>query len=82
MITTAHCLIVAQEIYLTKKLFTNATVAHDAIRFVSQKSKVRIKSSISEDDKEPKEPDSDEEKDQLEEEQEEQTGEITINHLF
>jgi hypothetical protein len=54
-------------------LLTNATVVDDAIRFVSQQSKERIKSFISEDDKEPKEPDYDEDKDQLEEEQEEQT---------
>ena len=48
-------------------LLTNATVVDDAIRFVSQQSKERIKSSISEDDKEPKEPDYDEDEDQLEE---------------
>ena len=39
----------------------------DAIRFVSQQSKERIKSSISEDDKEPKEPDYDEDENQLQE---------------
>ena len=63
-------------------LHTNATVVDDdAIRFVSQRSKERLKSSISEGGKEEesKEPDYDEDKDQLEEEQEEETGEIDSN---
>jgi hypothetical protein len=46
-------------------LLTNAIVVEDAIRFISQKSKERIKSS-SEDEKEPNEPDYDEDRDQLE----------------
>jgi hypothetical protein len=72
-------------------LHTNATVVDDAIRFVSRRSKERLKSSVSEGDKEESnEPDYDEDKDQLEEEQEEETGEIdsitalttTTNHIF
>ena len=66
-------------------LFTNATVVDDVIRFVSQKSKENVKSSISEGDREKSnEPDYDEDKDQLEEEQEEEAGEITIttNKVF
>ena len=68
-------------------LLTNATVVDDAIRFVSQQSEdsQKIKSAISEGDKEDsKEPDYVEDEDQLEEEQEEQTGKIatTINRVF
>ena len=61
-------------------LLTNATVVDDAIRFVSQKSKEKLKSSTSnEDHKESKEPDYDEDEAQLEEEQEEETGQINNN---
>jgi hypothetical protein len=63
------------------ELLTNATVVDDAIRFVSQKSKEKLK--CDEDHKGSNEPDYDEDKDQLEEEQEEETGEITtINQVF
>jgi hypothetical protein len=41
-------------------LLTNATVIDDAIRFVSQKSKEKLKSSDSSNDKESNEPDYDE----------------------
>src|SRR5919197_1993377 len=69
------------------ELLTNATVVDDAIRFVSQKSREKIKSSSSsgEDIKEESKPDYDEDKDQLEEEQEEEAGETaaaTINKVF
>src|SRR5919197_3873279 len=68
------------------ELLTNATVVDDAIRFVSQKSREKIKSSSSsgEDIKEEsKEPDYDEDEDQLEEEQEEEaTSTITTNQIF
>src|SRR5689334_15977201 len=80
-----QALSLAKECYSMKlELLTNATVVDDAIRFVSQKSKEKIKSS-SEGDKESNEPDYDEDKDQLEEEQEEETGEmeaITRNRIF
>jgi hypothetical protein len=51
-------------------LLTNATVVDDAIRFVSQKPKGKVKSSNSSegDKKESNEPGYDEDKDQLEEE--------------
>jgi hypothetical protein len=65
-------------------LLTNATVVDDAIGFISDRSKEKIRLSSdnsNEDYKEgSNEPDYD--KDQLEEEQEEQTGEITINQVF
>ena len=66
-------------------LLTNATVVDDATRFVSNKSKEKLKSfsnNSNEDDKEEPKPDYDEDKDQLEEKQEEETGEITINQVF
>jgi hypothetical protein len=66
-------------------LLTNATVVDDAIRFVSNKSKEKLKSfsnNSNEDDKEEPKPDYDEDEDQLEEKQEEETGEITINQVF
>jgi hypothetical protein len=64
-------------------LLTNATVVDEAIRFVSQRSKEKLKSSISnEDDKESKEPDYDEREDQ----QENETGKVitisTTNQAF
>jgi predicted transcriptional regulator len=82
-----QALSLAKECYSMKlDLLTNATVVDDAIRFVSQKSKDKLKPSAndSEQDKEESnEPDYDEDKDQLEEEQEEQTGEITTtNYAF
>ena len=62
-------------------LLTNATVVEDAIRFVSQMSKEKLKlASGKDDEEESKEPDCDE--DQLEEKQEEETGEITTNSVF
>jgi hypothetical protein len=65
---TITTIALAKDCYWMKlDLLTNATVVDDAIRFVSQQSKERIKSSIGEDDKEPKEPDYDEDEDQLEE---------------
>jgi hypothetical protein len=66
------------------ELLTNAMVVDDAIRFVSDRSKGKPKSSCSADnqnDEESKEADYYEDKDQLEEEQEE-AGEITTNHIF
>ena len=67
-------------------LLTNATVVDDAIRFVSDMTKEKIKScSSSNDDKESKEPDYHEDEDQLEEKQEEEAGEITLattNQVF
>ncbi|MFL6413367.1 MAG: hypothetical protein ACJ71K_19265 [Nitrososphaeraceae archaeon] len=63
--------------------FTNATVIDDAIRFVSQKSKEKIKSSSSNSNEEAKDPDYDEMSDKVgEERQEQETGEITINRVF
>ncbi|MFL6316202.1 MAG: hypothetical protein ACJ73C_05610 [Nitrososphaeraceae archaeon] len=77
----------AKECYSMKlDLLTNATVVDDAIRFVSDMTKEKIKScSSSNDDKESKEPDYHEDKDQLEEKQEEEAGEITLattNQVF
>jgi hypothetical protein len=70
-----QALSLAEECYSMKlELLTNATVVDDAIRFISNRSKEKIKSSISNEDEE-----------QLEEEQEEETGEIneaTINRVF
>ena len=66
-------------------LLTNATVVDDAIRFVSDVSKEKLKlcSSGEGDKEESKEPDyDDEDGDQLEEEQEEQTEEVTTNQVF
>jgi DeoR/GlpR family transcriptional regulator of sugar metabolism len=79
-----QALSLAKECYSMKlDLLTNATVVDDAIRFVSQKSKVRPLANSNEADKEElREPDYDEDEDQLEEEQEEQTGEITTNRVF
>jgi hypothetical protein len=81
-----HPLSLAKECYSMKlDLLTNVTVVDDAIRFVSDRSKEKLKSSSSDsngDDKESNEPDYD--KDQLKE-QEEETGEIneaTINQVF
>ena len=70
----------AKECYSMKMdLLTNATVVDDAIRFISQKSKEKLKSShYNEGDKESNGPDYDED-------QEEETGEIneaTINQVF
>jgi hypothetical protein len=66
-------------------LLTNATVVDDAIRFVSQKSSEKLKSSGTSDEdrkEESREPDYGEHQDQLEEEQEEETGEVTTNQVF
>ena len=72
----------AKESYSIKlDLLTNATVVDDAIRFVSQQSKEKLRSSANESEyekEESNEPDYDEDEHQLEEEQEEEeTGEIT-----
>jgi hypothetical protein len=83
-----QALSLAKECYSMRlDLLTNATVIDDAIRFVSQRSKEKIKSDSdsNEDDKEESnEPDFDDDEDQLEEEQEEETGEIsnTTNQVF
>jgi hypothetical protein len=67
-------------------LLTNATVADDAIRFVSQKSndKLKLFGNSDEDGKESKEPEYDENEDQLEEKQEEEAADIvvTTNEVF
>jgi hypothetical protein len=65
------------------ELLTNATIVDDAIRFVSQQSKEKLKSSANKSEynkEELDEPDYDEDKDQLE--QEEEAGEITTNEVF
>jgi DNA-binding MarR family transcriptional regulator len=80
-----QALSLAKECYSMKlDLLTNATVVDDAIRFLSQQFKEKIKSVIdsNEDDKESNEPDYDEDKDQLEEEQEEEAVETTTNQVF
>jgi hypothetical protein len=81
-----QALSLAKDCYsMTLDLLTNATVVDDAIRFVSDRSKEKLKSSSSDsngDDKESNEPDYDEDEDQLEEEQEEETGQATINQVF
>jgi hypothetical protein len=81
-----HALSLAKECYSMKlELLTNATVVDDAIRFVSDRSKEKLKSPSSnsneDDKKESNEADYDEDEDQLEEEQEEDAGEIT-NQVF
>ena len=84
-----HALSLAKECYSMKlDLLTNATVLDDAILFVSQKSKEKLKSldNSNEHEKELNEPDYHEDEDQLEEKQEEETEEITtattINQVF
>jgi DNA-binding MarR family transcriptional regulator len=86
-----QALSLAKECYSMKlDLLTNATVVDDAIRFVSGKSKGKLKSSVNDDSEHDKEesnkPNYDESKDQLEEEQEEETGQtastITTNQVF
>jgi hypothetical protein len=75
-----QALSLAKDCYSMKlDLLTNATVVDYAMRFVSEKSKEKIKSSAinNEHDKESNEPDYDEDEDQLEEQQEEKTREIT-----
>ena len=61
-------------------LLTNAIVVDDAIRFISDRQKEKLKSSAGNDNEESREPDYDEDKDQLEEEQE--VGGTTINQVF
>jgi predicted transcriptional regulator len=84
-----QALSLAKDCYSMKlDLLTNATVVDDAIRFVSSKSKEKVRSSNNTrgDKEESNEPDYDEDKDQLEEEQEEETGEVastmTTNQVF
>ena len=78
-----QALSLAKECYSMKlDLLTNATVVDDAIRFVSQKSKDKVKSSNSSEGEkeEPNEPDYDEDdEDQLEEEKQ---NELTNNKVF
>ena len=75
-----QALSLAKECYSMKlDLLTNATVVDDAIRFVSSKSKEKLKSSSEDDKEESREPDYDEDGDRLEEEE---TGEPTINQVF
>jgi predicted membrane chloride channel (bestrophin family) len=69
-----QALSLAKECYSVKMdLLTNATVVDDAIRFVSQKDKEKLKSSSANDSEynkeESREPDYDEDEDQLEKEQ-------------
>jgi hypothetical protein len=75
-----QALSLAKECYSMKlEPLTNATVVDDATRFVSDRSKEKLKRLYKSDEgeKEPNEYDYDEEEDQLEEKQEEETGEIT-----
>ena len=77
-----QALSLAKECYSMKlDLLTNATVVDDAIRYVSSKTKMNLKSSTEGDKEESREPDYDEDRDQLEEKQEE-TQEITTNYVF
>jgi IS30 family transposase len=79
-----QALSLAKECYSMKlELLTNSTVVDDAIRFVCQKSKEKLKSSTSDENrKKSNELDCDGE-DQLEKEPEEETGEIiTTNQIF
>ncbi|MFL6341851.1 MAG: hypothetical protein ACJ72U_09940 [Nitrososphaeraceae archaeon] len=83
-----QALSLAKECYSMKlDLLTNANVVDDAIRFLSQQSKMTIKSSSEGNQEESKEPDYDEDQGQLEEEQEEEIEEkaavaTTINEVF
>jgi predicted transcriptional regulator len=84
-----QALSLAKECYSMKlDLLTNASVVDDAIRFVYDRSKEKLKSSGNSnesDKKESNEPNYYEDKDQLEEEQEEEAGEITTamtNQVF
>jgi hypothetical protein len=84
-----QALSLAKECYSMKlELLTNATVVDDAIRFVSQKSKEKLKTSANDsehDKEESNERDYDEYEDQLEEqEDEEEAGEmaLTTNAVF
>ena len=85
-----QALSLAKECYSMKlDLLTNATVVDDAIRFVFQKFREKLRLSANEDSEHDKEessePDYGEDEDQLEEEQEEETGEINeaiINQVF
>jgi hypothetical protein len=78
-----NTLSLAKECYAFKlDLLTNATVVDDAIRFMSENYKERLKSSTEDKKEESKEPDYDEDRDQQEEEQEEETTEITKKHIF
>ena len=62
-------------------LLTNATVVDDAIRFVSDRSKEKLRSSSGKDDQEESNEPDDDEDDELEE-YEEEAEEITINQVF
>ena len=72
----------AKECYSMKlDLLTNATVVDDAIRFVSDRSKEKLRSSSGKDDQEESNEPDDDEDDELEE-YEEEAEEITINQVF
>jgi len=81
-----QALSLAKECYSMKlDLLTNAAVVDDAMRFVSDRSKEKLKSASGKEGL--KEPDYDEDRDQLEEEQEKQTIEmsyttISTNEVF
>ena len=78
-----QALSLAEDCYPMKMdLLTNVTVVDDAIRFVSERQKGKLKLFACNDNKESNEPDYDEDQNQLEEEQEEETGETTVNHVF
>jgi hypothetical protein len=64
------------------ELLTNATVVDDALRFVAEKSKEKIKLLDNSDEARKESNESDDSEDQIEE-QEEQTGEVTTtNQVF
>jgi hypothetical protein len=77
-----QALSLAKECYSMKlDLLTNATVVDDAMRFVSEKSKEKLKSASGKDHKEESnEPDYDEDADQLEEQQKKEEGCISTNN--
>jgi IS30 family transposase len=80
-----QALSLAKECYSMKMdLLTNATVVDDAIRFVSSKSKEKLKLSTAgdEDNKESKESNYEEDQDQLEEESSEIASMTTANEVF
>jgi hypothetical protein len=84
-----QALSLAKDCYsMNLELLTNATVVDDAIRFVSEKSKEKLKPSANDskyDKEESNEPDY-EDRDQVEEEQEEEAAEltsaVTTNQIF
>jgi hypothetical protein len=80
-----QALSLAMECYSMKlDLLTNATVVDDAIRFVFDRPKEKLKSSSnsSEEDKESNWPEYDEDNNQLEHELKEKTQEMPTNQVF